>query len=627
MGSLPPSMPPPRPLPPRATSNGRSIARIDTNATTAASKFASGSVPATSRGRKAIVTARRSSPRRLCDAAKGGQILCDDLVRGLARGHTELSFVLVGDTDLRGFPEPVITFEVPWTATVMELRLLGRLEVLVEGLPIALAGAKQRSVLAMLALDAGEVVPTDRLLDQIWGDAADGARRSLQVYVSNLRKLLADAAEIESVTDGYVLELRPEQLDFRRFTELAREGRAALARGELKRARECLGEALDLWRGPALADFTYETFARAHIERFEQERLAVLEDRIEIDLAVGRHAEVVRELGDLVADNPLREHVRSQLMVALYRCNRQADALNTYNEGRRLLRDELGVDPSRELQQLERAILDHDPTLDAPPTSTIGTPNDNTPEPLLSESPGSSSNLPAQLTSFIGREHELDEIGELLTASRLVTLTGPGGVGKTRLAHELATERSDSFHDGVWFVELAPLADPELVASKVASVFGIAEDAGRPILETLVDGLRDRETFVVFDNCEHVIDSAAKVVETLLRSCPSVQILATSREPLKVSPEQAYRVPSLGLPDQGEKQLQPIAASEAVRLFAERAAQQKAGFRLDATNAEAIARVCRRLDGIAFAIELTAARVGSLSLPTSSPASTSGSAS
>ena len=151
---------------------------------------------------------------RLCDAAKGGQILCDDLVRGLARGHTELSFVLVGETDLRGFPEPVTTFEVPWTATVIELRLLGRLEVLVEGLPIALAGAKQRSVLAMLALDAGEVVPTDRLLDQIWGDAAAGARRSLQVYVSNLRKLLADAAEIASVTDGYVLEVRPDAARF-----------------------------------------------------------------------------------------------------------------------------------------------------------------------------------------------------------------------------------------------------------------------------------------------------------------------------------------------------------------------------------------------------------------------------
>ena len=160
---------------------------------------------------------------RLCDSANGGQILCDDLVRGLARGRTELGFVLVGETKLRGLPEPVVTFEVPWTATAIELRLLGRLEVLVDGRPIALAGAKQRAVLAMLALNAGEVVPTDRLLDHIWGDATRGARRSLQVYVSNLRKLLVDAAEITSLNDGYVLEIRPEQLDFRRFTELAQK--------------------------------------------------------------------------------------------------------------------------------------------------------------------------------------------------------------------------------------------------------------------------------------------------------------------------------------------------------------------------------------------------------------------
>jgi predicted ATPase/class 3 adenylate cyclase len=235
--------------------------------------------------------------------------------------------------------------------------------------------------------------------------------------------------------------------------------------------------------------------------------------------------------------------------------------------------------------------------------------------PLRSLSnPELQTNLPEQVSSFVGRDRELAEIHELLETSRLVTLTGPGGSGKTRLALHVAVELVDGAGDGVWLVELAALADMELVAAKVANVLGIREDAGRPMIDTLVDAVRDRKMLVVLDNCEHVIDATAKLADALLRSCPGVQLLATSREPLGISGEHVYGVPSLRVPDADEKDLDQLAGSEAVWLFVERAGQHKAGFTLDPTNATAIARVCRRLDGIPLAIELAAARVRSLSL-------------
>jgi predicted ATPase/class 3 adenylate cyclase len=224
-------------------------------------------------------------------------------------------------------------------------------------------------------------------------------------------------------------------------------------------------------------------------------------------------------------------------------------------------------------------------------------------------------NLPEQLTSFVGRDRELDELRELVQSSRLVTLTGPGGVGKTRLALQVAAELLDGSGDGVWLVDLAPLANAEFVEATAATALGVREDAGRPMLETLVDALRDRDMLVLFDNCEHVIDATAKVADALLRSCPRVELLATSREPLGVAGESVFRVPSLSLADDAlDAGPETLATSEAVRLFLERAAQHKSGFVLDATNAVVVARMCRRLDGIPLAIELAAARLRSVSL-------------
>jgi predicted ATPase/DNA-binding SARP family transcriptional activator len=493
----------------------------------------------------------------------------------------------------------------------VEICLLGPLEVRVGGERASIAGTKQRSVLALLALAANNVVSTDSLIDQVWGEtAAPAVRRSLQVYVSNLRKVLADGARIESRGGGYILEIEPDRVDLTRFGRLVREGRLALEQGKVDVASSRFRGALDLWRGTPLSDLMFEAFASAHIERLEQEQLAVLEDRIDADLALGRHFQIAPEIGDLVAENPMRERLRAQLMLAFYRCGRQADALNEYRKGRDLLIEQLGVEPSAELQALERAILDHDEAIDAQPVSLGEEPagaDADADRPV--ERPSTPTNLQRQLTSFVGRERELVEIKELLVSSRLVTLTGPGGSGKTRLAVAVASELLCRFPDGVWFVDLAPLADGALVGVTVAGVLGVRDDSGRSTIETLVDSVRGREMLIVIDNCEHVIDSVAKVADALLRSCPSASLLATSREPLGISGEHVYRVPTLQVPSEEDADLIALVDSDAVRLFVARVAQHTHAFALDPTNAPAIARVCRRLDGIPLALELAAAKL------------------
>lgn len=526
--------------------------------------------------------------------------------------------------------EPVLSqaFVAGLTATVgarldrsagrqaIEVRVLGPLEVRVDEEPASLGGVKQRAVLAVLALSANSVVSTDLLIDQVWGESAGpGTRHALHVYLANLRKVLGDGARIEARGNGYVLEIETDYLDVRRFERLVGEGRAALGRGDHRLAAQMLHEALDLWRGEPLADFTYESFAAADIERFQQQRLAALEDRIEADLALGRHKQVVLELGDLVADNPLREGLRRQLVLALYRCGRQADALSMCKDGRQRLVEELGIEPSRELQDLERAILDHDGVLDAPTFVPVIDGLDRASASFgLAELTIANNNLPGQLTSFVGRERELAEINALLAFSRLVTLTGPGGSGKTRLALHVAGDALPRFSDGVWVADLAPLADAALVTATLAGALRVREDAARPTIETLIDAVRDRELLIVIDNCEHVIDAVAKLADALLRSCSAVALLATSREPLGVSGEHVYRVPTLDVPDAEEADLDVLTASDAVRLFAERVAQHQAGYALDSANAPIVARVCRRLDGIPLAIELAAARLRSVSM-------------
>jgi predicted ATPase/DNA-binding SARP family transcriptional activator len=467
----------------------------------------------------------------------------------------------------------------------LEFRILGPLEVCGEDRrPLSLAGPKQRALLAVLLLNRNEPVTADRLIEEVWSGAEPGAAaRSLQVYVSQLRKLLGDAQVLQTAAAGYSLVVESERLDAVRFERLLRDGKAALTQGQPEQALESLLEALELWRGPALADLTYARFAQAEIVRLEELRLVALEARMEAELALGRHSDLVGELELLVAEHPLRERLRAQLMVALYRTGRQADALAIYHEARRMLLDELGLEPSQELKDLEAAILRQDTALSVEPRELRAR-----------------RHLPAPATALVGRAKELSELVALLRheSPRLLTLTGAGGSGKTRLALQAASDVVDRFADGVFFVGLAPLSDPQLVPSTIARRLGVQESAGRPLLESLKEHLRDRLLLLVLDNFEH-LDEAAPVVSELLAEASRLKVLLTSRALLHLYGEHEYPVP-------------PLTEEEAVELFATRARAVQAGFEVDGLRPHVV-ELCRRLDRLPLAIELAAARSGELS--------------
>jgi predicted ATPase/DNA-binding SARP family transcriptional activator len=452
---------------------------------------------------------------------------------------------------------------------------LGPLEVRAGESPLPLTAAKQKAILALLLLHRDEVVSVDLLKEALWEDSPPTtAATALQGYVSQLRRMLdsgveGGAALLVTSAPGYSLTATSEQVDFSRFEQLTASGREALAAGEGDRAAALLAEALALWRGPPLADFSYEGWAQAPIGRLEELRLSALEDRIEADLACGRHGELVGELESLIAEHPLRERLRGQLMLALYRGGRQADALEAYQAARRTLLEELGIDPGPELQDLNRRILNQDDSLAAPRRAAIS----------------SRIELPAPATSLIGRRDELAALKDLLGREdiRLVTLTGPGGTGKTRLALEAATESLDAYTDGVFWVSLAPLSDSELVVPTIGQVLGAENEVTTDIGE--------KQLLLVLDNLEHLVDCAPQL-SALLAGSPRLTMLVTSREPLHVSGEHEYPVP-------------PLPQGDAVALFIERARQHKPNFEPD----EAVTRITRRLDGLPLALELAAARI------------------
>ncbi len=497
--------------------------------------------------------------------------------------------------------------------SVIEFRLLGPLEVWRGGQQLPVGGAKPRAVLAILLLHAGRVVSTDELIDALWGERPPAsAANALQAHVSALRRTLephrgTSGADRLLITraPGYLLRLDGHDLDLLQFERLVGGARAAMA-GDPRIAANRFRHALGLWRGPALADFVYERFASAEAARLEEMRLGAREDCLDCELASGNHGEVVAELEGLVAEHPLRERLAGQLMLALYRCGRQGEASRVFQSTRSALVEELGMEPGPALRQLLHRILEQDPKLEltegkmAAPAATAVTPV----RPR--------HNLPIELTSFVGREQELEEICALLEQRRLLTLTGAGGSGKTRLALRAARQGLKHYPDGAWLVELAPLSDPALVASAMAASVGIRAQAGT-LLEALKRSLRDSHMLIVLDNCEHLVDSCAELAHELLSSCERVRILATSRQPLRIASEIAWPVPGLELPsDTAAVSPEQVGQCAAVRLFADRASTARPGFTLDSGTAGAVAQVCRRLDGIPLAIELAAARTRAL---------------
>jgi predicted ATPase/DNA-binding SARP family transcriptional activator len=479
--------------------------------------------------------------------------------------------------------------------------MLGALLVTDEaGRPVEVGGARLRALLTRLALEPGRAVGVDSLVADLWVDAPPADElNALQSLVSRLRRVLP-GAPVESGPAGYRLAVDPRQVDAAEFERLAEAGRRALP-DEPATARRQLSEALALWRGPALTDAAGLPWADDAADRLAERRLAATEDRIDAELALGEHAAVLPELQVLAREHPLRERIRGQHVRALYAAGRQADALAAYEDVRRRLADELGVDPSPALQEIQLRVLRATPE----------------PRPVLGR-----TNVPAQFTSFVGRDDDLATVTGLLDRHRLVTLVGPGGAGKTRLAGETAVRVLDRFPDGAWLAELAPVTDGAQVPQTVLGAVGLAESLlreqpGQPsqpqtdASTRLVDLLADRCVLIVLDNCEHLIEAAARTAAQLLARCPRLRVLATSREPLGITGEALAPVAPLGLPPADATSVEAL-AYPAVRLLADRAAAVRPGFEVDADTVAPVIEICRRLDGMPLAIELAAARMRAL---------------
>ncbi|MEU7941358.1 AfsR/SARP family transcriptional regulator [Microbispora bryophytorum] len=612
----------------------------------------------------------------------------------------------------------------------MRVRLLGALEVLDDdGAPVAVAGTRVRALLALLALRPGRLVPANRLVDALWeDDPPANAANALQTLVKRLRAALGRPGAVVWRDGGYVLDVEPGQVDAHVFTALTlsyatgalpdRMADGEVPGAELDDACAELDEALALWRGPALADLRAVAYLAGAAARLEERRLAVVEARAAAYLALGREVDLSAE----VAAHPLRERLSALAMRSLARSGRQAAALALYEQVRTVLADELGVDPGPELRASHLDVLRGRETTpaherpartpDAPGTSgagtlgtgtlgtgtsDTGTSDTGTSDTGTSGTPGGSvdgagrragrcagrcagrrgGRVWAPPTTFVGREEEVTHLAALLRESRLVTIVGAGGAGKTRLAVETALRASgaaaanrvagdsaardsaardsaardsaaresatgegaagedgddaggsrsygESGHgEGAWLAELAPLTDPADVVRSVLDALGAdaeprvggdwRRDPPDPA-ELLVASLAGRELLLILDNCEHVIDAAAGLAELVLRRCPGVRVLATSREPLGVPGEMLAPIPPLGLPPEGVTSVTPREAGEypAVRLLVDRARAVSPGFALDDHTTPHVVTICRRLDGMPLAIELAAARIRAL---------------
>ncbi|MFB4319055.1 BTAD domain-containing putative transcriptional regulator [Actinomadura sp. 21ATH] len=487
----------------------------------------------------------------------------------------------------------------------MRFGVLGPLAVWTDGgAPVAVPGLKVRALLADLLLNEGRPVPADRLIDDLWGEDLPGnPPAALSAKVSQLRRIFEDAepgarALVATRPAGYLLDVPPERVDAHRFQTAAaraRDTRAPAGKAAL------FAEALGLWRGDALADFADEPFARAATARLAELRLTVLEEHAEVRLELGEHGVLAGELGELLAAHPFRERLRAAHMRALYRSGRQGEALASYESLRTALADELGLDPGPELVALHRSILAQDagPAPAREPAAAPGRPT---------------TNLRIPPTELVGREEDAGRVRALLDEARLVTLTGPGGVGKTRLAIEAAA--GTALPGGVWMVELAAFERSATTADLTDGIMRVLDvhdpaahgtPAGR-----LAEALDGPPVLLVLDNCEHVIDQVAELARGLLAAVTGLRVLATSREPLDVPGETVWNVAPLDVPESSETDLAVLERSSAVRLFVARASAAARDFRLDAGTAAAVATLCRRLDGIPLALELAATRVRAL---------------
>ncbi|MFI6325402.1 BTAD domain-containing putative transcriptional regulator [Nonomuraea sp. NPDC050556] len=472
----------------------------------------------------------------------------------------------------------------------MEIVLLGPVGAFDHAKPVDISGVRLRMLLARLALEAGRPVSADALIDDLWGEQApSGAASALQALVYRLRKALGEAGTLTSVAGGYRLSARTQDVDALRFEELAAQGRRELAAGRHEEAAAVLGAALGLWRGAALADVLDAPFAPGVAARLDEVRASAVEDRFDAALRLGGHAEALAGLAVAGAEHPLSERLAGLRMRALSATGRQSDALAVFEEIRGRLAEELGVDPSTELREIHLALLRGEL---APPSA---------------RAEAVPCRLPAQLSSFVGRERELEQLAVLMDSSRLVTIVGPGGAGKTRLSIEAAARDRRR----AWFVPLAGVTAPDQLAD---AMLGALSSQGQTQQATPVDRLAELldvgEAVLILDNCEHVLDAAAELAHELLDRLPQLGILATSREPLAITGEALCHLGPLELPSRPAD----AAESAAVRLFVDRATGVRPDFVLDGSTVGAVVEICCRLDGLPLALELAAAKLRAMSV-------------
>lgn len=464
----------------------------------------------------------------------------------------------------------------------MQIGILGPFEIRTDdGVLVDVRGARLRGLLVVLALEPARVVPKTRIIDWIWGETPPvDAANAVQRLVSRLRKALPERT-IEGHGTGYRLRLEPDAVDAVRFEHL-------VAQARIEKSPQRLREALALWRGAAMRDIglTESAAFDAAIARLDALRLTAMEDRFDAEIRLGHSADLVAELADAAAAYPTRERLVAALMRALVATGRDAEALHVYERTRRTLADELGADPSPDLSALHAELLRGEPGLRRQAGKT---------------------NLRAELTSFVGKDTDIGMVAELVAAHRLITLTGPGGLGKTRLAAETARTLLGDLPDGVWLVELAAIGIDGDVARAVLTTLGLrdglygeAPDA-EPV-DRVVAALRERTMLLILDNCEHVVEAAARFAHRVLGECRGLRILATSREPLGITGEALWPVAPLAVP------------GAAVRLLWDRAGAVRHNLADDAETLSTMARICRALDGMPLAIELAAARLRTMSL-------------
>jgi predicted ATPase/DNA-binding SARP family transcriptional activator len=488
--------------------------------------------------------------------------------------------------------------------------ILGPIEIMVDGRSIPLPGGHARSVLGLLLLHPNRVLSSNDLIDALWRDNPPRtAPNVLQAHVVSLRRALrgggeAIVARLETRLSGYRLRVEPQELDSELFeAEVADAER--FATGNPAAAVDDLRRALARWHGTVEAGGTESSVAAGAIARLEELRLGASETLAELNLRLGRARDVAADLEPLAREHPFRERFHALLMIALYRSGRQADALAAYRIARDALIDELGVEPGPELRALELAVLRQEPGLMGVTLASAATPDAGPDAGASTAGVAAFHHMPSIDTSFVGRDAELTSVVELLGAERLMTITGVGGAGKTRFAMQAAALAIERFPGGIWFVDLTPVPDGERLPLAVAAGLGIAEQAGQGIAETVVAGLGDARRLLILDNCEHVIEPCARFAEALLEGAPGLSILATSREPLRLSSEVLWRLAPLDVPAGAGAD----SVSDAVRLLHDRAGRVRPGRAWTDADLAAMARICHRLDGLPLAIEMAAARL------------------